>query len=381
MSNDFYRAFEDAHRGGRQDIKQRLHVYLPFVLPIVQAHPAALCLDLGCGRGEWLELLADHGIQAQGVDLDAGMLRAAQAGGLQVSQGDAIGALKKLPDGCASVISAFHLVEHLQFEELQVLVEQARRVLMSDGVLILETPNPDNLQVATSNFHLDPSHIKPIPSLLLAFLVEQTGFARSKILGLQENPSLRFRQDLHLQDVLTGASPDYGLVAQKVSMPKDSDPLALLFDRDYGISTAELASAYTAQQARLIKDVRLQIQELLQKIDQLNQHFSLLDQRSALLEAEILAIHRSALWRLSKPLQWLWGQVGQLRREGWCARLAAAHRKMTAPKVGRLRPQDQQLEPMTPSTEASTPPQAELTERAREIDARLQPEGREQHHR
>lgn len=374
MSNDFYRAFEDAHRGSRQDIKQRLQVYLPFVFPIVQAHPAALCLDLGCGRGEWLELLADHGIQAQGVDLDAGMLRAAQAGGLQVSQGDAIGALKKLPDGCASVISAFHLVEHLQFEELQVLVEHARRVLMSDGVLILETPNPDNLQVATSNFHLDPSHIKPLPSLLLAFLVEQTGFGRSKILGLQESPNLRFRQDLQLQDVLAGASPDYGLVAQKVSMPADSDPLALLFDRDYGISTAELASAYTAQQTRLIKDVRLQIQDLLGKIQ-------LLDQRSALLEAEILAIHRSAVWRLSKPLQWLWVQVGKWRREGWRARLAAAHRKMTAPEVGRLRPQDQQLESMAPSTQASTPPQAELTERAREIDARLQPEGREQHNR
>ena len=75
MNNSFYRGFEDLHRGSRHEIIRRLQVYLPFVIPVAQTNPSAECLDLGCGRGEWLQLMAEYGINAKGVDIDEAMLK------------------------------------------------------------------------------------------------------------------------------------------------------------------------------------------------------------------------------------------------------------------------------------------------------------------
>ena len=71
MSNIFYRAFEDRHRGSREEIKERLKVYLPFILPVSFLNANGTVLDLGCGRGEWLQLLQEHGVRGQGVDTQA----------------------------------------------------------------------------------------------------------------------------------------------------------------------------------------------------------------------------------------------------------------------------------------------------------------------
>ncbi len=79
----------------------------------------------------------------------------------------------------------------------------------------METPNPENIVVATRDFYLDPTHQRPIPPQLLSFLPEFYGFARTKIIRLQESKDLEMRADLTLQDVLSGASPDYAVVAQK----------------------------------------------------------------------------------------------------------------------------------------------------------------------
>ena len=76
MSDGFYRAFEERYRGSRELIKVRLTAYLPFVEPLLEAYPTAEAIDLGCGRGEWLELLAGSGFKPMGVDLDKAMLEA-----------------------------------------------------------------------------------------------------------------------------------------------------------------------------------------------------------------------------------------------------------------------------------------------------------------
>ena len=90
MSDGFYRAFEERYRGSRELIKGRLAAYLPFVEPLLEAYPSATAIDLGCGRGEWLELLAGSGFKPIGVDLDTGMLEACLERGLPVEQGDAL---------------------------------------------------------------------------------------------------------------------------------------------------------------------------------------------------------------------------------------------------------------------------------------------------
>jgi len=244
QNNNFYRAFEDKHRGSRGLIKSRLEVYLPFVEKIKEFDSEPKAIDLGCGRGEWLELLAEHGYKAQGIDLDAGMLEACQNRGFDVTQKDAIIALNELKDASVSILSGFHIVEHLPFEVLQVLVQEALRVLKPGGLLIMETPNPENIKVATANFYLDPTHIRPIPSQLLSFLTEYYGFGRTKVLRLQESRELYDTKFINLSQVLSGASPDYAVVAQKQADNELLLSFDELFSREYGLSLETLANKF-----------------------------------------------------------------------------------------------------------------------------------------
>jgi O-antigen chain-terminating methyltransferase len=339
MNNSFYRGFEDLHRGSRHEIIRRLQVYLPFVIPVAQTNPSAECLDLGCGRGEWLQLMAEYGINAKGVDIDEAMLNAAKSQGLNVTLKDALDALKNQADNSITFVTAFHLVEHLLFSQVQELVQQAHRVLVPGGVLILETPNPDNLVVASCNFYLDPSHIKPIPSLLLSFTVNYAGFARTKLIGLQESSSLRFKANLQLEDVLAGASPDYAVLSQKVGTRDDTTRLDAPFERSYGVSTSELAQFYSHQQTQALSEVRLEINSVrLQLQNQVRQALSevrleinsvrlqLQNQVSSMQaqhEFQIQQIYTSAVWRLFKPIQWCLGQYRRIQQEGLPARIRA----------------------------------------------------------
>ena len=236
MSDQIYRAFEEKFRGPRTLIQQRLEVYLPFIKPVCVAYPDALVLDLGCGRGEWLELLQKNAIAAMGVDLDTGMLAACQQINLKVQCQDALESLKQLQDGSASVVSAFHLVEHLPFDRVKDLVAECHRVLKPGGLLIMETPNPENFMVATHNFYLDPTHLRPIPPDLLAFVPEYLGYESVKILRLQETAGVKTHPNLSMLDVLTGASPDYAVVAQKAGHTALKQSLQALFDQAFGIS-------------------------------------------------------------------------------------------------------------------------------------------------
>lgn len=244
MSNHFYRAFEDKFRGSRDLILDRLGAYRPFISPIKGHTNQPVGIDLGCGRGEWLQLLASEGIQAKGIDLDAGMLAACRELGLEVTQGEAIAFLKALPDASAHVISAFHVVEHISFEDLQTLVAESHRVLAPGGILIMETPNPENIQVATHTFYYDPTHVKPIPPLLLGFLPEFFGYARAKIIRLQQNPVLEASDAPSLMEVFGGASPDYAVIAQKDAPGELLKLFEQAFSADYGLPLPVLANRY-----------------------------------------------------------------------------------------------------------------------------------------
>ena len=218
MEIEFYKAFEDRLRGSRELIKSRQEIYLPFVEPLLTFYTEPQAIDLGCGRGEWLELLKPaFGAGARGVDLDEGMLEVCRQLDLSATNADAVTALKELPDESQLVVSGFHIAEHLDFPDLQVLIQEALRVLKPAGLLILETPNPENLQVGSCNFYLDPTHNRPLPPQLLSFLAEYQGFARVKVLRLQEDKTIVEKTRVSLREVLTGASPDYAVVAQKAA--------------------------------------------------------------------------------------------------------------------------------------------------------------------
>lgn len=169
-------------RGSRAEVRERQRVYLPIVSPA--AGSGRPFLDLACGRGEWLELLREEGWPGHGVDTNYILIERCRDMGLAVTQSDALAHLRTVPNDSLAGITAFHLVEHLGFEALVELIDHAVRALSSGGVLILETPDPQNLRVAGYTFYCDPTHRHPLPSPLLKFLVESRGLQQVRIVPL-----------------------------------------------------------------------------------------------------------------------------------------------------------------------------------------------------
>jgi SAM-dependent methyltransferase len=247
MSNDFYQLFEKSHRGSVELIKSRLQVYLPFITPLKKLYDNPRALDLGCGRGEWLSLLQENGFRADGVDLNEQMVLTCQQQGLRGIQCDALSYMKCLSNDSLCVISAIHFAEHVSFDELKQIVQEAYRILKPGGLLILETPNIENLLVGTSKFHLDPTHKCALPAELLSFLAEYVQFYRVKSLFLQEPTSVKSAKEMTLLDVFEGVSPDCGIVAQKNIDAMSSMLFDLPFDREYGTRLIPLITQYDKQ--------------------------------------------------------------------------------------------------------------------------------------
>jgi len=284
MSNDFYRAFEERYRGSRELIKSRLEIYLPFIIPLKNLTTSPISLDLGCGRGEWLELLAENGFNACGVDLDDEMLKVCRQLGLKSIKNDVVKYLKKEADESHDLISGFHIAEHLPFEKLQTLVSEALRVLKPAGLMILETPNPENIIVSSNNFYMDPTHVRPIPPELLSFVVEYADFFRVKIVRLQESKDLTSNVRLSLMNVLAGTSPDYSVVAQKYAEPDVIEYFDSAFSNEYGITLDFLADNYDCQ-------VENRLMQIETKLNFKNTYIQNL-------ETELNLIKQSKIWRV-----------------------------------------------------------------------------------
>lgn len=354
MSKDFYRAFEDRFRGSRDVIKKRLEVYVPFLARLQDVFTPATAVDLGCGRGEWLELLREQCFVAQGVDIDDAMLSACREIGLEVQTGDAIGFLKSLPNESLALVSAFHLVEHIAFSDLLALVAEAMRVLKPGGLLILETPNPENLVVGTSSFYLDPTHERPIPSELLAFVADYSGFKRSKILRLQEFAGLVTDQSPSLMSVLNGASPDYAVIAQKEASAELIDRFDPEFSREYGLRLDTLAVRFQHQ----FDNAHSLARQALATAEQLNVH-------AQGLEARLQATLASTSWRVTAPLRWVSHQVSLVRQDGVVTRFKALLKKVIR-KFRQFRWQGMAQRLQKQSVELS-----QLTPRARQLHGAL----------
>lgn len=242
MGYGFSRAFQGQNRGSRELISQRLEAYLPFLAPLKELYPDYPILDLRCGRGEWLELLGREGFAPSGVDLDDGMLEACRMLELPVRKDDALSAMQKLPDNSLVAVTGFQIAEQVSFPVLQKLIAEALRVLRPAGVLILESPNVEGVVVGDERFYMDPAHQRPLPSLLLSFLTEHSGFAKSRIVLLQEAPALRDESSRDgMWQVLSTTRPDCAVVAQKQAPPELLCVFNPVFDAAQGAPLDQLA--------------------------------------------------------------------------------------------------------------------------------------------
>jgi SAM-dependent methyltransferase len=183
-----YVGFEDVFRGPPERVTELQRPYIPLVV----AHQPVL--DVGCGRGEFLSLLASEGIASHGVDSDPGMITRCREAGLTACVGDAIDYLEGLEDETLGTVFSAQVIEHLPPERLQRLLELSRRKLAPDGLFIAETVNPHNL-AAFKTFWVDLTHQHPIFPEVALTLCALAGFAPAYVFapGHQSFEQARFR--------------------------------------------------------------------------------------------------------------------------------------------------------------------------------------------
>ena len=145
-------------------------------------------VDLGCGRGEILELLSEYRIGAEGVDADAEMVAHVRAKGLAATHADLFAFLGGLAPGAIDGALASHVIEHLAFPDQLRLIRLAARALAPGGLLLMETPNPTSLLAGAMNFRRDPTHVAPVHPETLAFLLSREGFADVEVEYLSPVP-------------------------------------------------------------------------------------------------------------------------------------------------------------------------------------------------
>jgi SAM-dependent methyltransferase len=171
--DNFYAAFEEQFRGSTEEVAERLRFYLPY---LKQLDHGSKIVDLGSGRGDWLDLLTKEGFRPQGIEINDVLAERARAKGFDVSNVEMMVYLGRQPDNSLDVVTVFHLIEHFNVDKLIRLLEEIRRTLKPGGLLMLETPSPENLVVGACTFYADPTHFKPIYPQTLMFLLNNLGF-------------------------------------------------------------------------------------------------------------------------------------------------------------------------------------------------------------
>jgi O-antigen chain-terminating methyltransferase len=215
----FYSEFSRRFRGSEEAVAASLRPYLERITARFPEQTAIQVVDIGCGNGTWLRVLAEHGLTAIGFDLDGVAVQAARAAGLDARLDNGICWLRQQPTASLDVITAFHLIEHLEPADLLDFFCTAARVLKHGGLLICETPNPENLLVGACTFYMDLTHRHPIPHTLAKFIAEFSGFPHVEIVGLHPFPARALlpadSPAAEKLNALIHGPQDYALVAQK----------------------------------------------------------------------------------------------------------------------------------------------------------------------
>ncbi|MFC4767579.1 class I SAM-dependent methyltransferase [Effusibacillus consociatus] len=170
-----YFDFQMKYRGARDEIKKRQSIYLDYFAGKTNV------LDLGCGRGEFIELLIDNNVSATGVDLDQEMVTFCKEQGLPVVLADIFEYLEGVPDQSVGGVFLGQVIEHLSAARFVELVKLCHRKLTPGAYFIAETPNPECVLIFAHSFYIDLTHVKPIHSLAAQFVLESNDFKDVKV--------------------------------------------------------------------------------------------------------------------------------------------------------------------------------------------------------
>lgn len=184
---DFYQRFEDRFRGSPSAIKDRLATRygqrIGSLLSKISSTGVKQHLDLGCGRGELLQICQELGWQSRGIDDNYSAIQRNLEQKLEVSHGDILELLRSVPSVSLGFVSCLHVVEHCPPEYVFQFVREAYRCLVPRGALLLETPSLFSLWSGVRQFYLDPTHQRPVHPDYLAFLAEDLGFRSQQVLS------------------------------------------------------------------------------------------------------------------------------------------------------------------------------------------------------
>lgn len=204
--------FAEKFRGSEEYVKQHQRMYAE------RFRGATDVLDLGCGRGELLEVLREAGIHAHGIDLNDDSLALCRAKGLEVEKADMFEYLPQLADESLGGLVCAQVAEHLPPERLPDLIRLIHAKLKRGALLAIETPNPECLAIFATHFYLDPTHTRPIPPALMAFYFEEAGLGRLETVRLypavESMPALQALPD-EFRNQFFG-SLDYALFGRKL---------------------------------------------------------------------------------------------------------------------------------------------------------------------
>jgi SAM-dependent methyltransferase len=226
-----YLELERRFRGTEEEIAERISRFLP------NLEGRGEVLDLGCGRGEALEVLRGREIPARGVDLSASMVAECQRKGLTAEVGDLLDYLAGVAEGRFGGIVSFHVIEHLPPEVLDRLARLAWRALRPGGVLILETPNPLSLVVAARNFWLDPTHKRPVHPESLKLSLELAGFDPVERIDLRSFPEVERLPEIRIDSV----TPEQRALAFEINSLRDKLDDLLFGCQDYAVIASKPA--------------------------------------------------------------------------------------------------------------------------------------------
>jgi O-antigen chain-terminating methyltransferase len=190
-ANIDYSVFEDCFRGSQSDITKAQERYAT----LFSTGPGTI-VDIGCGRGEMLEVLLRAGHEVIGVDNDATMIQTCRARNLSVIQEDGIHWLERAADNSLKGIFCAQVVEHLLTSELERFVRLAQSKLQVNGVLVMETINPRSLFALANHFFADTSHVRPVHPETLRFICGQVGFGRVELEERSRHPMVELAEEL-----------------------------------------------------------------------------------------------------------------------------------------------------------------------------------------
>jgi O-antigen chain-terminating methyltransferase len=180
--------FGENFRGPEEAIRDRQRHY------VLRYGGQGPVLDMGCGRGEFLEAARDAGLHATGIDQSDECVALCRAKGLHAEKADLFAYLEALPGGSLGGIYCSQVVEHIDPHRLPDLIHLMAQKVRPGGLAILETPNPECLAIFATHFYIDPTHTRPVPPRLLGFYLEEAGFGRLEIdrisPAIQEIPEL-----------------------------------------------------------------------------------------------------------------------------------------------------------------------------------------------